>query len=52
MFVGPAQILVAADVSFADGLDTTALDEDVDRIEAKLRERDDRVEYVYVEPEL
>ena len=52
MFVGPAEILVTADVSFGDGLDTTALDEDIGRIEEKLRERDDRVEFIYVEPEL
>jgi len=52
MFVGPDDILVAADVSFAGDLDTTALDEDIDQIESKLRERDERVAFVYVEPEL
>jgi cation diffusion facilitator family transporter len=52
MFVGPAAILVAADVSFGADLDTGSIDEDIDRIEAKLRERDDRVRFTYVEPEL
>ncbi|MFD1633489.1 cation diffusion facilitator family transporter [Haloplanus ruber] len=52
MFVGPDDILVAADVSFADDLDTAALDEDIGLIESKLRERDERVTFVYVEPEL
>jgi cation diffusion facilitator family transporter len=52
MFVGPAAILVAADVSFDPELNTDDVDADIERIEEKLRERDDRVRFVYVEPEL
>jgi len=52
MFVGPTDILVAADVSFDPDLDTEDLDADISRIKEKLRARDDRVRFVYVEPEL
>ncbi|WP_251342218.1 cation diffusion facilitator family transporter [Haloplanus halophilus] len=52
MFVGASAILVAADVSFDPALDTDDLDADVSRIEEKLRARDDRVRFVYLEPEL
>ena len=52
MFVGPADALVAANVSFDPQLDTGDIDEDIRRIEAKLREKDDRVNMVYIEPEL
>jgi divalent metal cation (Fe/Co/Zn/Cd) transporter len=52
MFVGPAAILVAADVSFDPELNTDDVDADIERIEEKLREHDDRVRFVYIEPEL
>ncbi|WP_299335315.1 cation diffusion facilitator family transporter [Haloplanus sp.] len=52
MFVGPADILLTADVSFDDDLTAEGVDDDIGRIEAKLRERDDRVRFTYVEPEL
>jgi len=52
MFVGPKGILVAADVSFDPELATDDIDADISRIEEKLRARDDRVRFVYVEPEL
>ena len=52
MFVGPADALVAANVSFDPELDTADIDEDIRRIEAKLRETDDRVNMVYIEPEV
>ncbi|AXG05304.1 cation diffusion facilitator family transporter [Haloplanus rubicundus] len=52
MFVGPKGILVAADVSFDPELVTDDIDADISRIEEKLRARDDRVRFVYVEPEL
>jgi cation diffusion facilitator family transporter len=51
MFVGPKGILVAADVSFDPELGTDDIDADISRIEEKLRARDDRVRFVYVEPE-
>ncbi|GAB6860840.1 cation diffusion facilitator family transporter [Haloplanus litoreus] len=52
MFVGPSGILVTADVSFDPDLVTDDIDADIGRIEEKLRARDDRVRFVYVEPEL
>ncbi|MFB6108058.1 MAG: cation diffusion facilitator family transporter [Haloplanus sp.] len=52
MFVGPDDILIAADVSFDPDLDTADIDGDITHIEEKLRERDERVRFVYVEPEL
>jgi cation diffusion facilitator family transporter len=52
MFIGPGKALVAADVSFNSALDTGDLDEDIDQIETMLREADDRVKIVYIEPEV
>ena len=52
MFVGPQSVLVTADVSFDAGLDTDELDEDITQLEGKLRSADDRVKFVYVEPEV
>jgi cation diffusion facilitator family transporter len=52
MFVGPAEALVTADVSFDPELVTGGIDEDISEIEAKLRETDDRVKIIYLEPEL
>ena len=52
MFVGPQSVLVTADVSFDSGLDTDELDEDITQLENKLRASDDRVRYVYLEPEV
>jgi cation diffusion facilitator family transporter len=50
MFVGPQQLLVAADVSFDSGLDADDIDTDVDELESKLTSTDDRVKFVYIEP--
>jgi cation diffusion facilitator family transporter len=52
MYVGPESILVAAEVSFDPALDTVGLDEDITQIETKLQERDERVRFAYIEPEL
>jgi divalent metal cation (Fe/Co/Zn/Cd) transporter len=52
MFVGPNEILVTADVSFDPDLGTEDIDAGIDAIEADLKARDDRVRFVYVEPEL
>jgi cation diffusion facilitator family transporter len=52
MFVGPTSILVAADVSFAPGVAASNLDEDVAEIETRLEGADDRVRFVYLEPEV
>ncbi|MEA1932623.1 MAG: cation diffusion facilitator family transporter [Euryarchaeota archaeon] len=51
MFIGPAEALVTADVSFDPALVTDGLDEDIGQIETKLREADDRVKIIYLEPE-
>jgi cation diffusion facilitator family transporter len=51
MFVGPARLLVAVDVSFDSALDTTEIDAAIEAIETDLKAVDDRVAIVYVEPE-
>ncbi|WP_277554405.1 cation diffusion facilitator family transporter [Halobaculum limi] len=51
VFVGPGEVLVTADVSFDDALDTNGLDDDITQIEERLRSIDDRVRMVYIEPE-
>ncbi len=51
MFVGPQVLLVTADVTFDDGLDTTAIEDRIDDIETALTAADERVSMVYVEPE-
>jgi hypothetical protein len=50
-FVGAGKVLVTADVSFDSGQDTGA-DDAIREIEATLREREDRVSAVYLEPEV
>jgi cation diffusion facilitator family transporter len=52
MFIGPAEALVTAEVSFDKSLITGDIDEDITQIETKLRETDDRVKIIYLEPEL
>ncbi|WP_101295254.1 cation diffusion facilitator family transporter [Halegenticoccus soli] len=52
MFVGANQVLVTAEVSFDPDLETDDLDEDITQIKRKLREADDRVRIVYIEPEI
>jgi cation diffusion facilitator family transporter len=52
MYVGPDDILVAAEVSFDPDLTTRDIDADIDRIETKLQERDGRVRFAYLEPEV
>jgi len=52
VFVGAQQVLVTADVSLDPELDTGAVDAAIDEIQAGIKERDGRVRYVYVEPEV
>jgi cation diffusion facilitator family transporter len=52
MFVGAQNVLVTADVSFDPGLDAASVDAAIDDIERALREHDDRVRTVYLEPEV
>ncbi len=52
VFIGTRNVLVTADVSFDESLDTGEIDAAIDRIEAALREADDRVRIAYIEPEL
>jgi cation diffusion facilitator family transporter len=52
MFVGPNDILVTTDVSFADALDTDEIDTLIQEIESELSGIDERVTMVYVEPEV
>ncbi|MDQ2054902.1 MULTISPECIES: cation diffusion facilitator family transporter [Halobellus] len=52
VFVGPQSALVTADVSFDPDTEATELDELIADIETQLREADDRIKHVYVEPEV
>jgi len=52
VYIGPQSVLVTADVSFVPETEATDLDELIADIEARLRAVDDRVEHVYVEPEV
>jgi cation diffusion facilitator family transporter len=52
VFFGPDSILITADVSFEADLGVEGLDDDIDEIEQKLRDVDDRIKTVYIEPEL
>lgn len=52
MFMGPGRVLVTADVGFDADLPTGAIDEAIQRIQRDLEEADDRVQRVYIEPEL
>jgi cation diffusion facilitator family transporter len=52
MFVGPGRLLVTAEVSFDPGLDAAALEEAIEGVERDLEAADDRVAFVYVEPEV
>ena len=51
VFVGPGRLLVTADVSFDTGLGTGEIDAAIEAIEDDLAAVDDRVAFVYVEPE-
>lgn len=52
MFLGVGRVLVTADVSFDPELATSDIDDDVEQIEGQLKEIDNRVRFVYIEPEL
>ena len=51
VFVGPGRLLVTADVSFDTGLETGEIDTAIEAVEDDLAAVDDRVAFVYVEPE-
>jgi len=52
VFFGAEDVLVTADVSFDADLDVGEVDEAIDGLEARLREVDDRIRMVYIEPEV
>ncbi|MFC7156542.1 cation diffusion facilitator family transporter [Halomarina halobia] len=51
VYFGPEQLIVTADVSFDDGLNTGEIDERITAIERALVEREPQVQKVYIEPE-
>ncbi|MEF8773688.1 MAG: cation diffusion facilitator family transporter [Halobacteriales archaeon] len=51
VYFGPENVLVTADVRFADGLDTDEIDDRITAIEDALVAADDSIGKVYVEPE-
>ncbi|MFB6089959.1 MAG: cation diffusion facilitator family transporter [Halobellus sp.] len=52
VYIGPQSVLVTADVSFAPDTEARDLDELIADLEDELRAVDDRIEHVYVEPEV
>lgn len=52
MFIGTGNVLITADVSFDSELVTGDIDEDLQQIERTLKQIDNRVKLVYIEPEL
>ncbi len=51
VYFGPETVVVTADVAFEDGMDTAEIDDRIREIETALREENDKVARVYVEPE-
>ena len=51
LFFGTDRIIVSADVAFAKGLDTDAIDDEITAIEDELMQTNDGVKKVYIEPE-
>jgi cation diffusion facilitator family transporter len=52
VYFGPNQVLVTTDVSFDPDLETATIDERITEMEDAIRETDDSVTKVYVEPEV
>ena len=51
MHIGPADLLIAMDVLFHDGLDTDAIETAIDRIEDEIRAAVPEARAIFVEPE-
>jgi cation diffusion facilitator family transporter len=51
MFLGARRVLATGDVQFDPALETADIDASIREIETQLRERDDRVQLIYIEPE-
>ncbi len=50
VYFGPDQVVVTADISFADGLSTTEIEDHIDTIEAELTQANSDISRVYIEP--
>jgi len=51
VYFGPERVLITADVTFVDDLDTTEMDDVITEIEAAMVEANPDIEKVYIEPE-
>ncbi len=51
MYFGPSTVLVAMDVEFRPGLDTTAIGAAVDRMETRIRDSRPEIKHIYIETE-
>ncbi len=51
MQLGPEQVLVAVDIKFRAGQSIRELEAAVDRLEAKIREKESTVKRIYIEPD-
>jgi cation diffusion facilitator family transporter len=52
VFFGPQRLIVTADVAFAPGMDTEAIDDEITKMEQELRAAEAKVKEVYIEPEI
>lgn len=52
VYFGPEKLLVTADVAFTSELDTATIDDRITELEQSLKEHDDQVQRVYIEPEI
>jgi cation diffusion facilitator family transporter len=51
VYFGPERVLVTADVAFRDGIETAAMDDTITAIEDALKDANEQVQKVYIEPE-
>lgn len=51
VYFGPEDVLVTADIEFASDFDTESMDDVITAIEGAIRERNEAVSKVYIEPE-
>jgi len=51
VYFGPNEVIVSADIVFADGLETEALDDAISAIEDELKATNGDIRKVYIEPE-
>jgi len=51
VYFGPKEVIISADIAFADGIETESMDDLISRIETDLKAANDDIRKVYIEPE-